>query len=209
MSQLWIKICGITQNSDARAAVDSGADAIGLVFYDKSTRAISADQVEGITEGIKGKSKVVALFVDPDVAQVEATLESGRVDILQFHGSETVEFCSSFGLPYMKVFAVRDADEVCRSMENYDSAELILLDSYSNKAPGGTGKVFDWDIAKTIVETTDSRIVVAGGLNPENVQTAVSKIKPFGIDVSSGVESSFGIKDSEKVKAFITGARSV
>lgn len=209
MSQLWIKICGITQSSDAIAAVDSGADAVGLVFYHKSVRAISPGQIGSIVKGINGQSKVVALFVDPNVAEVEMVLDSNYIDMLQFHGAETPEFCASFGLPYMKAVAVKNAEDVRRSIAPYDSADLILLDSYSDKVPGGTGKVFDWDIAKAIVETSDSKIVIAGGLNPENVQSAVSIINPFGIDVSSGVESSYGIKDSKKVKAFITGARSV
>ncbi|NKB31848.1 MAG: phosphoribosylanthranilate isomerase [Pseudomonadales bacterium] len=209
MSQLWIKICGITRNSDAMAALGYGADAIGLNFYPPSPRAIDLESIRNITDGIEGKTEVVALFVDPSKSEVQAVLDSKRIDMLQFHGSESVEFCESFEMPYMKVFRVKGSNAVELEIDHYKSAKMIMLDSFSEQAPGGTGKVFDWEIAKKIVNETEQKIVVAGGLSVENVQTAVAQIHPFGVDVSSGVEKSHGVKDLEKVNAFIEGARSV
>ncbi len=209
MSKLWIKICGITRNSDAIAAVASGADAIGLVFYSASPRAVSKDRVEEITDGIVGKAQVVALFVDAQEEEVNKVLETNRIDLLQFHGSESAQYCESFGLPYMKAFRVNADNYREQNFASYDSAQMILLDSYSELNPGGTGKVFDWRIGRKIKVMTEMNIVVAGGLSPDNVKAAIEQIHPFGIDVSSGVEQDYGIKDLTKVSAFIEGARSV
>ena len=209
MSQLWIKICGITRNSDARAAFECGADAIGLVFYPRSPRAVTTNQVSHITAGLQGVQKVTALFVDPSEDEVNAVVETGCIDILQFHGSEPAEFCNCFGLPYLKALNVRDSITTRRDIKRYTTAEYILLDSFVKQVPGGTGKTFDWNIAKEIVGSGGGKFIVAGGLNSENVQSAVSLIKPFGIDVSSGVEIGYGIKDLKKISAFISGARSV
>ena len=209
MSKLWIKICGITRNSDAIAAVASGADAIGLVFYAPSPRAVSKDRVEEITDGIVGKAQVVALFVDAQEEEVNKVLETNRIDLLQFHGSESAQYCESFGLPYMKAFRVNADNYREQNFASYDSAQMILLDSYSELNPGGTGKVFDWRIGRKIKVMTEMNIVVAGGLSPDNVKAAIEQIHPFGIDVSSGVEQDYGIKDLTKVSAFIEGARSV
>ena len=209
MSKLWIKICGITRNSDAIAAVASGADAIGLVFYAPSPRAVSKDRVEEITDGIVGKAQVVALFVDAQEEEVNKVLETNRIDLLQFHGSESAKYCESFGLPYMKAFRVNADNYREQNFASYDSAQMILLDSYSELNPGGTGKVFDWRIGRKIKVMTEMNIVVAGGLSPDNVKAAIEQIHPFGIDVSSGVEQDYGIKDLTKVSAFIEGARSV
>ncbi len=191
------------------AALGYGADAIGLNFYPPSPRAIDLESIRNITDGIEGKTEVVALFVDPSKSEVQAVLDSKRIDMLQFHGSESVEFCESFEMPYMKVFRVKGSNAVELEIDHYKSAKMIMLDSFSEQAPGGTGKVFDWEIAKKIVNETEQKIVVAGGLSVENVQTAVAQIHPFGVDVSSGVEKSHGVKDLEKVNAFIEGARSV
>jgi len=209
LSKLWIKICGITRNSDAIAAVASGADAIGLVFYAASPRAVSKDRVEEITDGIVGKAQVVALFVDAQEEEVNKVLETNRIDLLQFHGSESAQYCESFGLPYMKAFRVNADNYREQNFASYDSAQMILLDSYSELNPGGTGKVFDWRIGRKIKVMTEMNIVVAGGLSPDNVKAAIEQIHPFGIDVSSGVEQDYGIKDLTKVSAFIEGARSV
>ena len=209
MSKLWIKICGITRNSDAIAAVASGADAIGLVFYAPSPRAVSKDRVEEITDGIVGKAQVVALFVDAQEEEVNKVLETNRIDLLQFHGSESAQYCESFGLPYMKAFRVNADNYREQNFASYESAQMILLDSYSELNPGGTGKVFDWRIGRKIKVMTEMNIVVAGGLSPDNVKAAIEQIHPFGIDVSSGVEQDYGIKDLTKVSAFIEGARSV
>ena len=203
MSKLWIKICGITQNSDAIAAVGSGADAIGLVFYVASPRAVTKDKVEEITDGIVGNAQVVGLFVDAKAEEVNAVLETNRIDLLQFHGSESAQYCESFGFPYMKAFRVSADNYREQNFASYDSAQMILLDSYSEQKLGGTGNVFDWEIGRKIQSETGKNIVLAGGLNPDNVKTAIEQIHPFGVDVSSGVEQDHGIKDLNKVSAFI------
>ena len=209
MSKLWIKICGITCNSDATAAADFGADAIGLVFYSPSPRAVVAENVAEIVAGVSGRIEIVALFVDPSEAEVRNVLATNAVSLLQFHGQESEAFCKSFAMPYLKAVAVKDDGSIARIIDDYPSAEMLLLDSYNKKAPGGTGTAFDWEIGESISEASSKKIVVAGGLNPENVQTAIRQIQPYGVDVSSGVEKSYGIKDLSKLKIFIEGARSV
>ena len=209
MSKLWIKICGITQNSDAIAAVGSGADAIGLVFYVASPRAVTKDKVKEITDGILGNAQVVGLFVDAKAEDVNAVLETNRIDLLQFHGSESAQYCESFGFPYMKAFRVNADNYREQNFASYDSAQMNLLDNNREQELGGTGNVFDWEIGRKIKSETGKNIGVAGGLNPDNVKTAIEQIHPFGVDVSSGVEQDHGIKDLNKVSAFIEGARSV
>lgn len=157
---------------------------------------------------LPGKLSVVALFVNPEVQQVQAVIDSGLVNILQFHGDESPEYCQSFGLPVMKAFRVGAQQDLNASIARYSESELILLDAFDNKAPGGTGKVFDWQLAMQAAQDTSIKLVLAGGLTPDNVQEAVQRVQPFGVDVSSGVESSPGEKDYNLVKKFIEGVRS-
>ncbi|MDG2251890.1 MAG: phosphoribosylanthranilate isomerase [Gammaproteobacteria bacterium] len=209
MSRLWIKICGITLNSDAIAAAGYGADAIGLVFYPQSPRAVKKKSIAEITTGLPSWVDVVALFVDPSEEEVRQVLATNTINLLQFHGQESEAFCKSFDVPYIKAIRVKNYGTISNVINAYGSAEMLLLDSHSKKAPGGTGSKFDWKIGKSVTEKTTSKIVVAGGLNPNNVQKAIQKIKPYGVDVSSGVEQSHGVKRLSKMKAFIEGARSV
>ena len=209
MSRLWIKICGITLNSDAIAAAGYGADAIGLVFYPQSPRAVKKKSIAEITTGLPSWVDVVALFVDPSEEEVRQVLATNTINLLQFHGQESETFCKSFDVPYIKAIRVKNYGTISNVINAYGSAEMLLLDSHSKKAPGGTGSKFDWKIGKSVTEKTTSKIVVAGGLNPNNVQKAIQKIKPYGVDVSSGVEQSHGVKRLSKMKAFIEGARSV
>ena len=209
MSKLWIKICGITLNSDAIAAAGYGADAIGLVFYPQSPRAVKKKSIAEITTGLPSWVDVVALFVDPSEEEVRQVLATNTINLLQFHGQESEAFCKSFDVPYIKAIRVKNYGTISNIINAYGSAEMLLLDSHSKKAPGGTGSKFDWKIGKSVTEKTTSKIVVAGGLNPNNVQKAIQKIKPYGVDVSSGVEQSHGVKRLSKMKAFIEGARSV
>lgn len=209
MSRLWIKICGITLNSDAIAAAGYGADAIGLVFYPQSPRAVKKKSIAEITTGLPSWVDVVALFVDPSEEEVRQVLATNTINLLQFHGQESEAFCKSFDVPYIKAIRVKNYGTISNIINAYGSAEMLLLDSHSKKAPGGTGSKFDWKIGKSVTEKTTSKIVVAGGLNPNNVQKAIQKIKPYGVDVSSGVEQSHGVKRLSKMKAFIEGARSV
>lgn len=211
MSKLWIKICGITRNADARAATDLGADALGAVFYPPSSRAIQSAQLQDIFAGVHETVQVTALFVDPTPEQVEEVLACNVVSRLQFHGEESEAFCQSFGVPYFKAIRVGggqtpDIRSVVSAIDEHQAAELILLDSYCKKAPGGTGMTFDWELAAGIVAATDKRVVLAGGLSPENIGEAVRRVNPYGVDVSTGVESGPGIKDTNKLRQFIEGA---
>lgn len=209
MPNIWIKICGITRQQDALAASELGADAIGLVFYPASARAVTLDQACMILQDVPDTVDVVALFVDPLAPSVHDVVEAGLVDYLQFHGQETAEFCESFGLPYMKAFRVQAGQDLKSGIGRYVSAEMILLDSFDEKAPGGTGKVFDWSQATPLAQEEEIKLVLAGGLNPNNIGLAIDQVNPYGVDVSSGVEQSPGIKDPLKMKLFMEGARSV
>tara|TARA_B100001996_G_scaffold350726_1_gene310297 strand:+ start:109 stop:750 length:642 start_codon:yes stop_codon:yes gene_type:complete len=209
LSQLWIKICGVTRNRDALLAAELGADAVGLVFYANSSRALAAAQISSVVANVPGRVSVIGLFVNPTREEVEVVLGTGLVDILQFHGEEDEEFCNSFDIPYLKAFRVKDIQSLESALSEYRTATYILLDSYSVEKMGGTGQKFDWSIGENIVQNLDQKVVVAGGLKPENIRDAVIKMSPFGVDVSSGVESSPGLKDAEKLRKFIEGARSV
>ncbi len=209
MQKHWIKVCGITRAEDAVIASDLGADAIGLVFYPSSPRAVVADNIAAISAGVSADVTIVALFVDPSAEAVHQVIDSGYVDLLQFHGSESEEFCMSFDIPYMKAFRVGLDADLHQAVSAYPSAELILLDSYDKGAPGGTGKSFDWSKAALISSSALPKLVLAGGLNPDNVVQAIATVNPYGVDVSSGVESSPGIKDAAKLMQFIEGVRSV
>ncbi len=209
MHKHWIKVCGITRAEDAMASSDLGADAIGLVFYPPSPRAAVIENVAEIVSGISASVSVVALFVNPTANEVNRVVDSGYIDLLQFHGSESEEFCCSFDIPYMKAFRVGFDDDLQQAIEAYPSAELILLDSYNKNAPGGTGHVFDWERVSAISDSSLSKLVLAGGLSPDNIVTAINKVQPYGVDVSSGVESSPGIKDRALINKFIEGVRSV
>jgi phosphoribosylanthranilate isomerase len=140
---------------------------------------------------------------------VQRVLATGLFDLLQFHGDETAEFCQSFGVPFMRAFRVQPGQNLSSLISQFGAADLILLDSYDEKAPGGTGKVFDWSQAEAVAESRACKLVLAGGLNPDNIGTAITQLNPFGVDVSSGVEQSPGIKDPVKMKLLIEGARSV
>lgn len=189
------------------AAAELGADAIGLVLYPKSPRAVGVDELAKIVAGLPPSVTVVALFVDPGIDLVEAVLNTGVVNLLQFHGSESAEFCEQFNAPYMKALAVKPDSDLGASIEEYESARYILLDSYDPKLPGGTGKTFDWSKVDQLSEQQKSRLVLAGGLRPDNVNSAIQRVCPFGVDVSSSVEASKGIKDHLKMKSFIQGVR--
>lgn len=206
MSKLWIKICGITRHEDARAAIALGVDALGAVFYPPSSRAVEIDDLARIFADVPKSVQRTALFVNPERSEVEQVLASGLIDRLQFHGDEERAFCNSFSVPYFKALRVGGGLEALPAIAEYPDAELIFLDSFDKKAPGGTGKTFDWSIARQAVEQSAQRIVLAGGLSPDNVAAAVEQVGPFGVDVSTGVESSPGIKCAQRLKEFVQGA---
>jgi len=207
LQKTWIKICGITQAQDALQAAELGADAIGVNFYPKSPRAISVANLANLVEGLPERVDVVALFVNPTAELVREVLGTGVVDLLQFHGEESADFCEQFEMPYMKVVAVRADSDLKSELAKYQSAKYILLDSFDPILLGGTGKTFDWGKVSELSEQQQSRLVIAGGLQPENVREAIEAVHPFGVDVSSGVEASKGIKDISKMKSFIEGVR--
>ena len=207
MQKTWTKICGITRAQDALAAADLGADAIGLNFYPKSPRAIAVADVANLVEGLPQEVSVVALFVNPTPELVRQVLGTGAVDLLQFHGSESAEFCEQFDTPYMKVVAVKVDSDLNSEFAKYESAQYMLLDSFDPIMLGGTGKAFDWGRVIELTQKQRSRLVLAGGLGPANVRAAIEIAQPFGVDVSSGIEASKGIKDLNKMQLFIQGVR--
>ena len=198
-----VKICGITRCEDAQLAVDAGVDAIGLVFYEKSPRFVSNEIAAEISQLVPAFVSRVALFKDADKQAVEAVLQAVEIDLIQFHGSETPDFCQQFALPYIKAVGVKgtehDADFLRNSAESYRSAKALLLDGHAPGEAGGTGESFDW----ASIARIEKPVVLAGGLTPENVAQAIALVQPFAVDVSSGVESAPGIKDKEKVAAFM------
>ena len=204
------------------AAVELGASAIGMVFFARSPRAMTLDAAYPILRELNGKIRVVALFVDPVAAEVRQVSGSGLFDMLQFHGDEPAAFCESFDLPYMKAIKVGQEQQenepiavstrakselLLDKIRDYAGAEMILLDSFDKKVPGGTGKTFDWAVAAAVRRQCGVKLVLAGGLDPANVETAVAQVQPYGVDVSSGVEARHGIKDLQKMQKFVAGAR--
>jgi phosphoribosylanthranilate isomerase len=196
-----IKICGITRVEDALEVVRAGADAIGLVFYDPSPRCVRINQAREIAEAVPAFVSVVALFVNPSKEYVQEVLNSVRIDLLQFHGDEENDFCSQFKSPFIKAIRVRQASDVVASSLRFPNSVGILLDSYKPGIPGGTGESFDWSL---IPENHNSPIILAGGLTPGNVASAINDVQPFAVDVSGGVEASKGIKDANKIKEFVS-----
>lgn len=204
MTAVRVKICGITRVEDALAAAAAGADAIGLVFYAKSPRAVDIEQAREILAVLPPFVTSVGLFVDAERSELERILASVPLDLLQFHGDESVQQCEAFGRPYIKALRVKAGDDIAAQVARYPSAQGILLDAYVEGVPGGTGEAFDWSL---IPQTLSKPLILAGGLRLDNVAEAVSRVRPYAVDVSGGVEASKGVKDVEKVDAFIRAAR--
>lgn len=195
-----VKICGITRPEDGREAVRVGADAIGLVFYPPSPRAIDVVTARAIVASLPPLVTVVALFVDPAVTDVETVLANVAVDLLQFHGDESPEFCARYGKPYIKAIRMRDGVDIVAEAQRYASARGLLLDTYKAGVAGGTGEHFDWT---RVPRDLNMPIILAGGLTPANVAAAIRQARPYAVDVSGGVESAKGIKDPAKMAAFM------
>lgn len=204
MTAVRVKICGITRVEDALAAAAAGADAIGLVFYAKSPRAVGVEQARAIIAALPPFVTTVGLFVDADQTELERVLASVPLDLLQFHGNESVHQCEALGRPYIKALRVRAGDDIAIQVAHFSSAQGILLDAFVEGVPGGTGEAFDWSL---IPQALSKPLILAGGLRPDNVAEAVSRVRPYAVDVSGGVEASKGIKDVEKIGAFIRAAR--
>jgi len=198
-----IKICGITSPDDALVASSAGADAIGLVFYPKSPRAVTIEQAQAICAVLPPFVSVVALFVDAEHFAVEDVIRELPVDLLQFHGSEDGADCAAFTTPYIKAIRMKDDVDLAEMASEYRSGRGLLVDAYSPTEAGGTGESFDWNRVKGVQADLDTPIILAGGLHPGNVGEAVRAVRPYAVDVSSGVEADKGIKDADRINAFI------
>ena len=199
-----VKICGITRPVDARVAAEAGADAIGLVLYPPSPRYLSVERGLEIRDAVPAFVQTVALFVNPDAAQVAQVLGRVKPALLQFHGEETPQFCGQFGMPYVKACRVRPGVDLLEYLRPYSAAAAWLLDSFVEEY-GGVGERFDWSLAPVRRERP---LILSGGLEAGNVADAIRKVRPWGVDASTGVESAKGIKDAAKVAAFIAEVRS-
>lgn len=195
-----VKICGLTRPVDAESAVLLGADAIGLVFYPPSPRSVSVEQADALLRVLPPFVTVVGLFVDEAPYTVRDLVSRLRIDLIQFHGDEDPAYCRSFGKPYIKAVRVRESTNLAQESRRYADAQGLLLDAYHPSAKGGTGQAFEW---RRAVLPNGSRVILAGGLTADNVRTALDLVRPYAVDVSSGVESDKGVKDSAKMAAFL------
>lgn len=196
-----IKICGITHPEHARAAADAGADAIGLVFYPDSPRSLTTAQARDIAAATPAFVARVALFLDAASDTVAEVVAAVRPDMLQFHGSEPPDFCRAFGLPYMRAVPMGEGANPEDFAAQFPDARALLLDSHRPGEPGGRGTAFDWTGQR--LGAGSPELVLAGGLTPDNVAAAIRNMRPYGVDVSSGVESTPGHKDPQRMRAFI------
>ena len=201
-----IKICGITRIEDALAAAQAGADAIGLVFDPKSPRCVDAKQAAAIARALPPYITVVGLFVDATPQSIHDVLNRVNLDLLQFHGAETPEYCRAFSKPYVKAIRMSPDVDLHAEERRFPEAAGLLLDTFSPAASGGTGEAFDWS---RVPQDLKKPVILAGGLTPGNVAAAIRRVRPYAVDVSSGVESAKGIKDVKKIAAFVETARNV
>lgn len=199
-----VKICGVSRIEDALAAARSGAHAIGLVFHRPSSRYVTPAQARDIIRALPPFVTAVGLFVDASEAEIRQTIAVAPVGLLQFHGGETPEFCRRFGLPYIKAVRVRPETDLLQYARDFRDAKALLLDAYVEGTHGGTGRSFDWSV---IPRTLTLPVVLSGGLNARNVAGAIQQVRPWAVDVSSGVEAAPGIKDAAMIAAFIAGVR--
>jgi phosphoribosylanthranilate isomerase len=199
-----VKICGITRVQDALLAAHSGAHAIGLIFYAGSPRLVSRKVAREVVDVLPAFVTPVALFVNADKREIESVIADVRPGLLQFHGDEAPEVCASFGLPYIKAAKVQPGLDLLQYARRYRSAKGLLLDASVEGSHGGTGSTFDWTL---IPDQLPLPIILAGGLQHDNVADAIRRVRPWAVDVSSGVEAAKGIKDAVKIAAFIRGVR--
>jgi len=206
LAPVKVKICGITQVDDMLSACEAGADAIGLVFYAPSKRAVTAEQAAQIVRSIPPFVLSVGLFVNESTQFVQSILDQVPLQLLQFHGDESPAYCESFNRPYIKAIAVKPDEsevELRAKMDSFTKASGFLLDTYKPGVPGGTGETFDWGLFPKYHKP----MILAGGLNADNVQQAIQQVQPYAVDVSGGVELSAGKKSVPKLEAFIQQAK--
>lgn len=202
MSRIRVKICGLTRVEDVLAAVRAGADAIGFVFT-ASPRRVSVETAIRLSSYVPEGVSRVGLFLDQDRSEIQRVVDSVALDILQFHGCESEQQCSLYGLPWLKAVAMENAGSVRRAEREFPGAAGLLLDSHSKGGRGGSGESFDWSLSKPVSKA----VWLAGGLNPNNVGRAIQTVRPFAVDVSSGVETKPGIKDASLMNAFVAAVR--
>ena len=200
-----IKICGITSVEDALAAARLGADAIGLVFYPPSPRYLEVEQAAEIAAALPPFVTTVGLFVNADEQTIADAVSRVRIDLIQFHGNECKDYCGLHQRPYIKAVRMSDDVDLDKQLNDFSQARGLLLDTYKAGVPGGTGEQFNWD---RVPAHLADKIILAGGLTPENVKDAVAQVHPYAVDVSGGVESAPGKKDTEKMARFIEAVRS-
>jgi len=201
--QVKVKVCGMTSLKDALVAVEGGADAVGFIFYKKSPRSVTMKTVREIVLELPPFVDTVGVFVDETAEQVNKIADYCNLDIIQLHGDESPTYCKKIRRKVIKAFRIKDMQSV-KKISNFQVSGF-LLDTFSEKLHGGTGKVFDWNLA--LPAKKFGPVIMAGGLTPNNVQQAVRQIRPYGVDVCSGVESEPGIKDHKKVRAFLNNAK--
>lgn len=201
-----IKVCGLTRVEDIQFVAASGADAIGLVFYEKSPRHVTSAQAQCLLAALPPFVTVVGLFVNASAEAVRAVLQQVALDVLQFHGEESPEFCRQFGRPYLKAIRVKAGVDLLQCASRYADAQALLLDAYVEGTHGGTGESFDWAL---IPHNLPLPVILSGGLHSGNVAAAISAVRPYAVDVSSGVEAAKGIKDAAKVAAFINEVKHI
>lgn len=197
-----VKICGITRPEDGVAAAAAGADAIGLVFYPRSSRFVTPEQAQAVVRALPPFVTCVGLFVNEEAGMVRIMADAVGLDLLQFHGDETPAYCQQFNQPYIKALRVRADLNLTDLAAQYQGAKALLLDAYDEDAQGGTGHAFDWDL---IPADMAPHCILAGGLDPDNVVDAITQVRPYAVDVSTGVERDKGIKDPNKIAAFLRG----
>ncbi|MXS86471.1 phosphoribosylanthranilate isomerase [Nitrosomonas sp. HPC101] len=203
--RIRVKICGITRLEDAMTAVHHGVDAVGFILWSKSERYISPEEVGQIVRYLPPFVQAVGVFVNPDKSWVEVASVAAGFDLLQFHGDESPDFCSQFHLPYIKAVRVRSGLDLLQYAQCYEGSKGLLLDTYTEEKPGGTGHIFDW---KLIPSELSLPWILSGGLHSDNIVNAIKQTHPLAVDVSSGVEAAKGIKDANKISAFMQGVRS-
>jgi len=199
-----IKICGITRVEDAHAAVQSGADTLGFIFWDRSPRYITPKKARAVVRSAGPFVATVGVFVNPSRDEVRRAMDESGISMLQFHGDEPAEFCTAFDRPYIKAFKPSGGVDLIKCMAAYGDAAGWLLDAYDEKRVGGTGETFDWNL---IPQNLTRPLVLSGGLNADNIAAAIRRVHPYAVDVSSGVEVSKGIKDAARIAAFVQGVR--
>lgn len=204
MQRTRVKICGLTRAADIAAVVAAGADAVGFVFHPTSPRAVTPEQATELCRVLPPFVTAVGLFVDATAETIAATLDRAPLDLLQFHGDESPEFCARFGRRWIKALRMRPGIDLVAERERFAGADGLLLDAYEPGRAGGTGQSFDW---ARIPPDIASEILLAGGLTPDNVAEAIERVRPYGVDVSGGVEAARGLKDPNLIFAFMQGVR--